>query len=84
MKMLRAGSYLNNPECLFIATNTDERFPLENSHIVIPGSGSIVRAIETCSGRKPTVIGKPHEYVRKAIMDKYKVEPARTLMIGDR
>ncbi|XP_044736875.1 uncharacterized protein LOC123298845 [Chrysoperla carnea] len=84
MKMLRAASYLKDPDCLFIGTNSDERFPLESTNIVIPGSGSLVMAIQTCSGRKPTIIGKPHEYVRKAIMEKYQVNPERTLMIGDR
>ena len=35
MKILRASSYLKNPDVLFIATNLDERFPME--HIICPG-----------------------------------------------
>lgn len=34
--MVKAATYLNDPNVHFIGTNTDERFPLEQS-IVVPG-----------------------------------------------
>lgn len=49
-KMMKAATYLDNKETIFIATNTDERFPMPN--FVIPGTGAIVRSIETCAERK--------------------------------
>ncbi|KDR19681.1 Phosphoglycolate phosphatase [Zootermopsis nevadensis] len=83
-KILKAASYLNNPDCLFIATNMDERGPCVINDCVIPGTGSMVAAIETCVGRKPFLIGKPSAYIINAIRKRYNVDPKRTLMIGDR
>ncbi|KOX80102.1 Phosphoglycolate phosphatase [Melipona quadrifasciata] len=57
-KMVKAASYLSEPNVHFIATNTDERFPVANN-VVIPGTGSLVRCIESCAERKAIVMGKP-------------------------
>ncbi|KAJ8675578.1 hypothetical protein QAD02_011364 [Eretmocerus hayati] len=82
-KMAKAASYLRDPNVHFIGTNTDESFPLDN-HIIIPGTGSLVRCIETCAMRKALIMGKPEPYVSEVIRKKYNVDPKRTLMIGDR
>lgn len=81
-KMFKAASYLNDPEVLFIATNTDERFPMPAC--VVPGTGSIVISIETCAARKPTVIGKPNPSICESLIKDNGIVPERTLMIGDR
>uniref|UniRef100_A0A7G3AS49 Putative phosphoglycolate/pyridoxal phosphate phosphatase family n=1 Tax=Lutzomyia longipalpis TaxID=7200 RepID=A0A7G3AS49_LUTLO len=80
-KLIRACSYADNPECLFVATNTDERFPLP--HCVIPGTGSIVRCVETAAERKAFVVGKPNPFMCETLIREHGVDPKRTLMIGD-
>lgn len=82
-KALKAASYLNNPDCLFIATNTDERFPF-SSQLIVPGTGTFVNAISTCAERLPFIIGKPAKYICDAIVKGNGLDPARSLMIGDK
>lgn len=81
-KLYKAATYLDRPGCLFIATNTDERFPMPSS--VIPGTGSIVSAVQVAAGRAPLVMGKPNPLVCDALRVDHTIVPERTLMIGDR
>lgn len=81
-KLFKAASYLNNPDVLFIGTNTDERFPMPKC--VVPGTGSIVRSVEVCAERKATIMGKPDSSIVEPLMKEHGIIPARTLMIGDR
>ncbi|GLG97216.1 Hydrolase [Gryllus bimaculatus] len=83
VKMLKACSYLKDPNCSFIATNTDERFPM-NTENVVPGTGCIVAAVEKCAGRNAVKIGKPNDFLREVLIKHHNVDPKRTLMIGDR
>ncbi|XP_042215564.1 glycerol-3-phosphate phosphatase-like [Homarus americanus] len=83
-KVMRAASYLSDPDCLFIATNTDEKFPLSSSNLVMPGAGAIVKCVETVAERSPVVMGKPSVKMFSSIRDQYQLDPSRTLMIGDR
>ncbi|XP_034949792.1 glycerol-3-phosphate phosphatase-like [Chelonus insularis] len=83
LKIMKAATYLKNRDVLFIATNTDEQFPGGNN-IIIPGTGSLVRCVETCANRKALVIGKPSLLMSEALIANNKINPSRTIMIGDR
>lgn len=82
-KMLKAASYLNDPSTIFIGTNTDERFPMPN--FVVPGTGSMVRSIETCAERKAVVMGKPENWLCDIFFkEEIHRDSKKFLMIGDR
>ncbi|XP_052422602.1 chronophin-like [Carassius gibelio] len=83
MKLAKACCYLRSPECLFLATDPDPWHPLRGGRVT-PGSGSLTAALETASSRKATVIGKPSRFMFDCIASQFDVDPARSLMIGDR
>ncbi|XP_059394775.1 chronophin-like [Carassius carassius] len=83
MKLAKACCYLRSPECLFLATDPDPWHPLRGGRVT-PGSGSLTAALETASSRKATVIGKPSRFMYDCIASQFDVDPARSLMIGDR
>jgi len=82
-KMAIAVSYLDDPNVIFIGTNCDPKFPCPDG-VVLPGTGAFIKAIETSAGREPTVLGKPEKFMFEAITDCHKIDPSRTIMIGDR
>jgi phosphoglycolate/pyridoxal phosphate phosphatase family enzyme len=67
----------------FVATNTDATFPLEGTKLV-PGAGSIVAGVKTCSGKDPLVIGKPNPYLIQLILRDARCSPQDALVVGDR
>lgn len=83
-KLFKASSYLKDPSVLFVATNTDESFPVPGTDFVMPGTGSLVRSVQTCAGRPPFIVGKPSSYICNVLTETNKIDPSRTLMIGDR
>lgn len=48
------------------------------------GAGACVKCVETVVERPPVVMGKPSKNMFSLISEKHKLEPSRTLMIGDR
>lgn len=66
----------------FLATNRDSTFPVEGG--VVPGSGSIVAAVETSSGVVPTSMGKPEPGMLQLILEMHHLAPQSAAMIGDR
>lgn len=84
MKITKACSYLHNPDCVFLATNEDSNLPISSDTIVAPGTGCIVASVKYGAGREPTVLGKPHHPIFQVIQQSTKLNPSRTVMIGDR
>jgi HAD superfamily hydrolase (TIGR01450 family) len=84
VKAAKAVAYLENKNCLFLATNSDNRIPTSNGR-AMPCCGSILAMIQTASQRRPDAIcGKPEEAVYDVIQKYLKLNKRRTLFIGDR
>lgn len=83
-KLVKATSYLENPECLFIATNADAQKLVNSRNIIVPGPGAAVNAIVACTGRKPYIIGKPEQHIQQVLTKKLFIDPKQALVIGDK
>ena len=84
LKLMKAANYLQNKNCLFIATNEDETCPGPNPEVLIPDAGPLVAAVKNASGREPLVVGKPNRSAFDYICRRWKIDPLTTIMIGDR
>ncbi|KAF8384440.1 pgph-1 [Pristionchus pacificus] len=83
-KLMKAANYLQEPDCLFVATNEDETCPGPNPNIITPDAGPLVAAVRVASGRDPITVGKPNSPAFQYICRRWKIDPARTMMVGDR
>jgi len=67
----------------YIATHPDFNCPTETGFM--PDTGSFIALIEASTGRKPDVIiGKPHEHIVQAVINKTGYQMDEIAMIGDR
>ena len=72
-----------NPSCEFIATNLDAVTHLTDAQ-EWAGNGAMTGAIKGCTGREPTLVGKPSPLMIDYIVDKYGCDRERICMVGDR
>ena len=64
----------------FLATSRDPTYPMPDG--LWPGTGAIVAAIETASGREAAVVGKPEPQLFLTALER--MGAGRTLVVGDR
>ena len=65
-----------------IGSNPDVTYPTESG--ILPGCGAILAGIETCSGRKAQVIGKPSPIILDFVFHYTGFDREETVIIGDR
>jgi len=63
-----------------IGSNRDATFPAPDG--LWPGSGAVIAAVETASGRTVVTVGKPEPTLVQTALDR--LGPGKALMVGDR
>jgi len=79
---LKRATLLIRSGARFIATNLDPTNPSEEG--LIPGTGTMVVALETASETKATAIGKPEPIMYQLAMELMGARPETTAALGDR
>ncbi len=79
---LKLATLLLRQEVDFYYTNADTTFPTPEG--IIPGAGSILRALEVGSGRNAILAGKPKPKMFEIAMKIINASAESTLVIGDR
>jgi len=78
---LRRASFAIQGGAQLIACNADASFPAADG--LWPGAGSLVAAIETASGVRAEVMGKPHEQMMRSTQ-RHLGDASRIAIAGDR
>jgi phosphoglycolate phosphatase len=82
-KIQYAQLCINEGGAEFIATNLDAVTHLTDAQ-EWAGNGSMVGAIKGCTGKEPTVVGKPSPLMIDYLEKKYGMDRSRICMVGDR
>jgi HAD superfamily hydrolase (TIGR01450 family) len=77
---LRAATQAALRGAFILGAGRDATFPMPDG--AWPGSGAIIAAVETASGRRAETVGKPQAGLMLTALDR--LGPGRALMVGDR
>lgn len=81
------GEAAGGGKALFVATNEDPQIPIGADNILLPGAGTMVKALATAVGREPDMVcGKPFTAMGDALVQAEGITNPREscLMVGDR
>ncbi len=81
MKLAKA-SFAIAEGAIFVGTNPDPSFPVENGQA--PGNGAILAAVQTTTGVDPIIVGKPEPHLYDQAIERLKIPHDRVLVLGDR
>jgi 4-nitrophenyl phosphatase len=79
---LREATLLIRSGVPFIASNPDRTLPVPEGQV--PGTGTIVAAVEAASDQEPFIVGKPEPFLMEQAMKRMDATPETTVAIGDR
>lgn len=80
---LKRATLLIRGGARFVATNRDPTVPSAEG-LLLPGTGSMIAALETASGVTPMAIGKPEPTMFQLALAQMGARPETTATIGDR
>jgi phosphoglycolate/pyridoxal phosphate phosphatase family enzyme len=83
-RLAKAAAYARDRSRPFIATNGDQNWP-GGVGVLLPAGGAMVAFVAYAAERAPDVtVGKPSRDLAQLLVAQYGLDPATTLMIGDR
>lgn len=79
---LKKAALLIQKDKPFVCTNPDPALPSPEG--LLPGTGSIIAALETATGVDGKIIGKPQPQMYRMAIERMGISPQNTLVVGDR
>lgn len=79
---LKRATLLIRGGAKFVGTNSDATYPAPEG--IIPGNGALLAAIETATGVKPIVVGKPEPILYQQSLRRLNTPLEATAALGDR
>ena len=65
-----------------VACNRDTTYPIRGGDL--PGTGSLVRLLETSTGQRSLLIGKPSPVMFRLLLREHGLAPRQAIVVGDR